>query len=221
MAKIATRINTATAYEVRAANPLLSLGEPFYESDTGGFKIGDGAFRYNDLPYAGIVLERTGIQGEQGIQGIPGDKGDKGDTGSQGNSAYQVAVSNGYVGSEADWILSLRGPKGDQGVKGDQGIQGTQGLKGDTGLKGDKGDQGIQGIQGLKGDTGPTAQWDTISGKPAVVASGATKAEARASVDAAGVHNQSNITLWWGTEAEYASLANVVKYAAGFIGFVY
>lgn len=39
-----------------------------------------------------------------------GDKGDKGDMGQQGVpglSAYQVALENGYVGTEAQWLASL------------------------------------------------------------------------------------------------------------------
>lgn len=98
--------------------------------------------------------------------------------GDDGDSAYQVAVENGFVGTEAEWLESLHGEKGDaftyddftpeqleelKGEKGDQGIQGIQGpigLTGATGAKGDKGDQGdegpqgVQGIQGVKGDKG-------------------------------------------------------------------
>ena len=113
----------------------------------------------------------TGDKGDQGIQGEKGDTGDKGDQGIQGEkgdqgiSAYQVAVLEGYTGTEAEWLASLVGPqglKGDQGIqglKGDKGDQGIQGLKGDQGiqgLKGDKGDQGIQGLKGDKGDKGST-----------------------------------------------------------------
>lgn len=41
------------------------------------------------------------------------DKGDKGD---DGLSAYQVAVSNGYHGSQTDWLASLVGPVGPKGA---------------------------------------------------------------------------------------------------------
>ena len=77
-----------------------------------------------------------------------------------GKSAYEIAKLNGYEGTEAEWLESLRGPKGDQGIqglkgdKGDQGIQGPKGDKGDTGDQGPKGDQGIQGPKGDKGETG-------------------------------------------------------------------
>lgn len=65
-----------------------------------------------------------GVQGEQGIQGIQGR---------QGNSAYEVALANGYIGTESQWLASLKGEKGDKGAKGDRGEKGE---KGDTGLTG-------------------------------------------------------------------------------------
>ena len=45
----------------------------------------------------------------------------KGDTGADGLSAYQIAVINGYQGSQTDWLASLIGPKGDTGEKGNPG----------------------------------------------------------------------------------------------------
>ena len=47
-----------------------------------------------------------------------GLKGDKGD---DGLSAYQVAVINGYQGSQTDWLASLVGATGLKGDKGDAG----------------------------------------------------------------------------------------------------
>lgn len=41
--------------------------------------------------------------------------------GIQGLSAYQVAVQEGFVGTEEEWIQSLKGAKGDKGDKGDTG----------------------------------------------------------------------------------------------------
>lgn len=60
-------------------------------------------------------------------------------TGPQGASAYDVAVFNGYIGSQENWLLSLEGAKGDQGIQGEQGIQGIQGIQGDPGLPGTDG----------------------------------------------------------------------------------
>lgn len=45
----------------------------------------------------------------------------KGDKGADGLSAYQVAVINGYQGSQTEWLASLVGAKGDKGEKGDPG----------------------------------------------------------------------------------------------------
>lgn len=57
----------------------------------------------------------------------------KGEAGVRGLSAYEVAVANGYTGTQTQWLASL---KGATGAKGD---------KGDTGAKGDKGDPGADG----------------------------------------------------------------------------
>lgn len=53
-----------------------------------------------------------GIQGEQGPQGPQGIQGEQGPQGPQGLSAYQVAVNNGFSGSESEWIKSLKGADG-------------------------------------------------------------------------------------------------------------
>ena len=67
----------------------------------------------------------------------------KGENGIDGKSAYQLAVEKGFVGTEAEWVASL---KGETGPMGPQGEIGPQGLKGETGAT------GPQGIQGPKGD---------------------------------------------------------------------
>ncbi|MCX4824255.1 hypothetical protein OG883_31240 [Streptomyces sp. NBC_01142] len=43
----------------------------------------------------------------------------------RGDSAYEVAVKNGFTGTVAQWLASLVGP---QGVNGDQGTPGTPGV---------------------------------------------------------------------------------------------
>ncbi len=47
--------------------------------------------------------------------------------GINGLSAYEVAVANGFVGTQAAWLASLVGPQGIQGIQGVQGIQGLTG----------------------------------------------------------------------------------------------
>lgn len=73
-----------------------------------------------------FVRGLTGATGKTG-KGLKGNTGDVGPIGLQGDSAFIRAVKAGFSGTEAQWLVSL---------------------KGDTGLKGDKGD---------KGDTGPVA----------------------------------------------------------------
>lgn len=51
-------------------------------------------------------------------RGDKGDPGDPGTPGTDGESAYEIAVDNGFVGTEAQWLASLKGPKGDPGTGG-------------------------------------------------------------------------------------------------------
>lgn len=41
-----------TALEWSAANTVLAIGEPGYETDSGRFKVGDGSTAWNSLPYS-------------------------------------------------------------------------------------------------------------------------------------------------------------------------
>jgi hypothetical protein len=95
-----------------------------------------------------------GVQGNTGPQGIQGDVGPMGPS---GYSAYEIAVFNGYSGTEAEWMASLVGAAGaDSTVPGPQGIQGNTGPTGPQGLTGNTGPTGPQGIQGNTGVTGST-----------------------------------------------------------------
>lgn len=55
--------------------------------------------------------------------------------GDQGDSAYQVALANGFEGTEQEWLDSLKGEPGTDGytpVKGVDYFDGAPGEKGDT-----------------------------------------------------------------------------------------
>ena len=86
---------------------------------------------------------------EQAIEGIeltPGPQGPQGPTGPQGatgSSAYQVAVADGFVGTESQWLASLVGPAGAQGPQGPTGPQGPQGPAGANGATGPQGPSGV------------------------------------------------------------------------------
>ena len=110
-----------------------------------------------------------GDKGEVGPQGLRGDKGDKGVNGSNGTngtngtngkSAYEVWLDSGNIGTEQDFILSLKGQKGDVGNIGPQGLKGD---KGDVGLTGQQGSRGEQGPKGDTGATGPQGEVGTTN----------------------------------------------------------
>lgn len=50
------------------------------------------------------------------LPAIRGRKGDKGDTGADGKSAYEVAKDNGFEGTEAEWLDSLKGTGNSGGI---------------------------------------------------------------------------------------------------------
>ena len=105
--------------------------------------------------------------------------------GPEGKSAYRIAVDNGFVGTEEEWLESLVGPTGADGAQGPQGIPGVTsavvsvspstgtpsaeisvvngvlslilaGLKGETGPQGPVGPTGPTGPQGPAGPVGVT-----------------------------------------------------------------
>ena len=62
-----------------------------------------------------------GEKGRDGVDGLPGTPGKNGVDGKDGKSAYQIAVAQGFAGSEAAWLLSLKGEKGEKGDPGSGG----------------------------------------------------------------------------------------------------
>lgn len=140
-------------------NPEVKIGQ-FVMIDTGDVENEEDSRLYlkGDTEWKFI----SDLSGAQGIQGL---------------SAYQVAVQHGFEGTEAEWLISLKGEKGETGPKGDKGDtgekgatgeRGPQGLQGERGLQGVQGEQGEPGIQGPvgpKGETGPQGpKGDTGSG---------------------------------------------------------
>ena len=124
----------------------------------------------------GVVITIVDADGETSATLHHGANGEKG---TDGKSAYQIAVEQGYQGSESDWLSSLKGDKGEKGntgAKGNPGQDGTDGksayaiavehgyedseekwllsLKGEKGDPGDRGLQGVPGEKGEKGDAG-------------------------------------------------------------------
>ena len=123
---------------------------------------------------SGVVITIVDADGETSATLHHGANGEKG---TDGKSAYQIAVEQGYQGSESDWLSSLKGDKGEKGntgAKGNPGQDGADGKsayaiavehgyedseekwllslkgeKGDTGERGEKGDAGVAGKDGF------------------------------------------------------------------------
>jgi hypothetical protein len=82
-----------------------------------------------------------------------------------GKSAYQIALDNGFVGTEKQWLASLKGADGadgKNGVDGKDGADGKDGSPGIPGVKGDKGDKGNPGVDGRDGADGQDGKSFTI-----------------------------------------------------------
>ena len=122
------------------------------------------------------TISRIEIDGD--IIGMPGENG---------KSAFEIAVDNGFEGTEKEWLESLKGPQGEMGpqgpagdsaydivkkymayegtvddwikeLKGDTGEQGPQGEMGPQGPAGEQGPQGEMGPQGPAGEQGPQGE---------------------------------------------------------------
>ena len=76
------------------------------------------------------------FEGGTGTEGPEGPEGPQGPEGDPGSSAYEVAVENGFIGTEAEWLASLVGPEGPQGPQGPEGPQGPVGPEGPQGPSG-------------------------------------------------------------------------------------
>ena len=88
----------------------------------------------------GVVITIVDADGETSATLHHGANGEKG---TDGKSAYQIAVEQGYQGSESDWLSSLKGNKGEKGDPGNRGLQGV------PGEKGEKGDASVAGKDGF------------------------------------------------------------------------
>ena len=71
--------------------------------------------------------------------------------GPRGYSAYEVAKMEGFIGTETEWLETLKGEDGEQGPRG---LQGKEGNPGPRGLQGDRGKQGPEGPPGPRGNSG-------------------------------------------------------------------
>ena len=100
-------------------------------------------------PRINISLPRPAAGNAGGGSG--GGDGATGPTGPSGLSAYEIAVIEGFSGTEQEWLASLVGQDGPTGPQGAIGPTGSAGQNGATGPQGATGPAGAQGVQGIDG----------------------------------------------------------------------
>ena len=71
--------------------------------------------------------------------------------GKDGKSAFEIAVEHGFVGTEVEWLESLKGVDGKDGVNGKDGCDGRNGVDGLPGKDGKNGADGLPGCDGIDG----------------------------------------------------------------------
>lgn len=86
---------------------------------------------------------------------LPDGGGDP--AGADGDSAYEVAVANGFIGTEVAWLVSLQGADGADGAPGTDGTDGAPGADGPSAYE----------VAVAEGFVGTEAEWlDSLVGPP-------------------------------------------------------
>ena len=104
------------------------------------------------------------FDGKDGRDGVDGTNGTNGRDGVNGISAYQTAINNGFIGSESQWLASLKGERGEKGeafkysdftqtqlnsLKGPKGDDGYTPQKNVDYFDGTNGRDGVNGVNGI------------------------------------------------------------------------
>lgn len=170
--KVEIDITGGTDYKDMGTQQLWSVPYALYSkyADAAGNGIdsvtdnGDGTITFTYIDGSTYTTSPlTGLTGPQGESGPQGPAGPAGTNGQDGLSAYEIWLSEGNTGTEADFLAGITGPQGPQGIQGATGSVGATGPQGPIGLTGATGPQGIpgptgatgpQGIQGLVGASG-------------------------------------------------------------------
>ena len=121
---------------------------------------------FSPVTYAAAKkVAEDALTGAGAIKGQKGDPGANGKDGANGKSAYEIAVADGFTGTEKEWLASLVGPKGDTGATGEAGPKGQTGSTGEKGATGATGRSAYE-IAVANGFTGTEAEWiGSLKGK--------------------------------------------------------
>ena len=134
-----------SAYEIAVENGFVGTESEWLES----LKGADGKDGTDGLPGKDGIDGKNGADGHDGVNGI------------DGKSAYEIAVANGFIGTESEWLESLKGSDGRDGIDGKDGADGQPGK---NGIDGDPGADGTDGksayiIAVEHGFTGTETAW--------------------------------------------------------------
>ena len=91
-----------------------------------------------------------------------GELGGGGGSGTAGKSAYEIAVDNGFVGTETEWLESLKGAEGTNGATFTPYVSSSGELSWTN--DGDKKNPATVNIKGAKGDRGDSGVTTPING---------------------------------------------------------
>ena len=91
-----------------------------------------------------------------------GELGGGGGSGTAGKSAYEIAVDNGFVGTETEWLESLKGAEGTNGATFTPYVSSSGELSWTNDA--DKENPATVNIKGAKGDRGDSGVTTPING---------------------------------------------------------
>lgn len=103
-----------STYEIAVENGFVGTVSDWLESLKGsdGLPGKDGINGTDGVDGKDGADGRNGVDGKDGRDGVDGQNGTDGEN---GLSAYELAVQNGYMGTEEEWLLSLKGRNGIDG----------------------------------------------------------------------------------------------------------
>lgn len=114
-----------------------------------------------------------------------------------GASAYEVAVANGFEGTEAEWIASLKGDQGDAGYTPQKGVDYFDGDDGSDGQ------DGADGISVTHSWNGTTLTVTSASGTSSADLKGDTGATGATGADGKSAYQYAQEGGFTGTETEF------------------
>lgn len=124
----------------------------------------DTAVPMNDTGYPVARAKHIWLDNDTNLQKAIDDGliGGGGGSGTAGKSAYEIAVDNGFVGTETEWLESLKGAEGTNGATFTPYVSSSGELSWTN--DGNKENPATVNIKGTKGDRGDSGVTTPING---------------------------------------------------------